>query len=391
MAKTFFGCPRRARPRSASTPARERRFASQLADRSARDSSGSRPGARRPGAGKAFDTSRAVARDAHQRRGGAQRVCDVARRVRAPVRRHHRRRLAQHAVRRHPERRRLSRRSSIPRQRSSRSRTPPTPRRIWRGCSRMRSSSMASCGRMQAARGDGPGAAGVPDRQGAGADAPLGEERARRRHAGRVDRAADEEHPRQLGRARADDRGAGDRAGARSADRRARGAARPWRPTMPACGRGRTARSSTGGRSRRRRRRDDAGRGPRDGPKRAEAPARADGRDPEGDRLLAGHGRRANEGAGEGSPLPVRRGRQGPRGDHGVHPGSARLDPRADAARVQHAGQPEHGSEAAAAGRGARCAGRIRRRGLDRRQDSRPVLDQPPDHRACTASTASPT
>ena len=43
--------------------------------------------------------------------------------------------------------------------------------------------------------------------------------------AGRVDRAADEDHSRQLGRARADDRGAGDRAGARSADRRARSAA----------------------------------------------------------------------------------------------------------------------------------------------------------------------
>ena len=64
-----------------------------------------------------------------------------------------------------------------------------------------------------------PRAAGVPDRQGAGADAPVGEECARRRVARRVDRAADEEHSRQLGRARADDRRAGDRAGARAAVR----------------------------------------------------------------------------------------------------------------------------------------------------------------------------
>ena len=82
-------------------------------------------------------------------------------------------------------------------------------------------------------------------------------------------------------------------------------------------------------------------------------------------------------GAGEGSPLPVRRRRQGPPGDHGVHPGAADLDPRAVAARVQHARQSEHGSEAAAARRRAGRADRIRRRRIDRRQDPGEVLDQP--------------
>ena len=47
------------------------------------------------------------------------------------------------------------------------------------------------------------------------------------------------------------------------------------------------------------------------------------------------------------------------------------MDPRAAAARVQHAGQSQHGSEAAAAGRRAGRADRVRRRRIDRRQDSR--------------------
>ena len=94
-----------------------------------------------------------------------------------------------------------------------------------------------------------------------------------------------------------------------------------------------------------------------------------------------GHGRRADERAGEGSPLQVLRRRQGPRRDPGVHRQSARLDSGADAARVQHAGQPEHGSETAAARRRARRAGRVRRSGLGRRHDPRPLLDQPPNHR----------
>ena len=111
-----------------------------------------------------------------------------------------------------------------------------------------------------------------------------------------------------------------------------------------------------------------------------QAPACADGRDPEGGRLHAGHRRRTDEGAGEGSPLQVLRRRQGPRRDPGVHPESPRLDPGADAARVQHGGQSEHGGEAAAARRRARRARRVRRRGIDRRQDPRPVLDQPQNH-----------
>jgi uncharacterized protein (DUF885 family) len=43
--------------------------------------------------------------------------------------------------------------------------------------------------------------------------------------------------------------------------------------------------------------------------------------------------------------------------------------PGADAARVQQAGHAEHGSEAAAARRRARCARRLRRCRIDRRQD----------------------
>ena len=80
-------------------------------------------------------------------------------------------------------------------------------------------------GRMQAARGDGPGAARVSDRQGPGADGCVGEECPRRRRARRVHCKAHEGDSRQLGRARADDRGAGGCAGARAADRGAAGAA----------------------------------------------------------------------------------------------------------------------------------------------------------------------
>ena len=89
---------------------------SQLADRSAE-------GQRRLAAQVRADLERANAikteglshADAHQCRGRAQRLRHGARGVRAPVRRHHGRRLAQHALRRHPERRRLSRRPALPR------------------------------------------------------------------------------------------------------------------------------------------------------------------------------------------------------------------------------------------------------------------------------------
>ena len=43
---------------------------------------------------------------------------------------------------------------------------------------------------------------------------------------------------------------------------------------------------------------------------------------------------------------------------------------------------PEHGGEAAAAGRRARRSRCLRRRRIDRRQDPRPVLDQPQDDRS---------
>ena len=153
-------------------------------------------------------------------------------------------------------------------------------------------------------------AAGVPDRQGAGAAESLDQERARGRHARRVDRAAHEEHSRHLGRARAGDRGEGDRAGARAATGGTAGAARDrdgrCRHVGAAERRGVLPVGAEGV--------DDhhhvARRGPRDGPARAAAAARADGRDPEKRGLHAGERRRAHAGAGEGPALPVPRGRQ---------------------------------------------------------------------------------
>ena len=68
-----------------------------------------------------------------------------------------------------------------------------------------------------------------------------------------------------------------------------------------------------------------------------------------------------------------------------------RLDPRAAAARLQHARPRQPGSEAPAARGGARRARRLRRRRIDRRQDPRQVLDQPARRPTCTASTACPT
>ena len=73
---------------------------------------------------------------------------------------------------------------------------------------------------------EGARAAGIPDRQGRGAVESLDQERARGRHARRVDRAAHEEHSRHMGGARAGDRGEGDCAGARAATGGTAGSAR---------------------------------------------------------------------------------------------------------------------------------------------------------------------
>ena len=251
-----------------------------------RSAAGGGAAARRPGASQRLQDRRTVARYAHQLRGGAQRLCDVARGIRAPVWRHHGRRLAQHAVRRHSERRRLPGRPAIPRQRPSH-----RERRRRRGVSGAAAVVREAARRRAWPDGGGArrraGAAGIPDRQGAGADAPLGEECARRRHARRVPGAADEEHCRHMGRARADHCGAGDCAGARPAAAGTADAARPRhqrrrhlgasarRGVLPVGAQGVDHDEHV------------AGRGPRDGPERAEASARADGRDPEGDRLLA--------------------------------------------------------------------------------------------------------
>ena len=102
----------------------------------------------RPRAGQRPGHVRAFPRHAHQRRGRSKRVCDGAPGIRAPVRRCGRRRLAQHAVCRHPECRRLSRRASLPRQRPSdrerrrRRGLPRTPAVLREGSS---TASLAAC------------------------------------------------------------------------------------------------------------------------------------------------------------------------------------------------------------------------------------------------------
>ena len=221
---------------------------SQLADRSA-EGQQARGGAtpRRSGARQRLQHHRTVACHAHQLRGGAQRLRDGARGFRTPVWRHHGRWLAQHAVCRHPERRRLSRRPAVPRQRS-----PHRERRGRRGVSRPAAVVCQAARRRAWPHGGGArrraGAAGVPDRQGAGADAPLGKERARRRHARRVPGAANEDHRRHRGpSARGPSRHRRSRPRSTGSCRNCRpSAASP--PTTPASRRVRTARSSTGGR-----------------------------------------------------------------------------------------------------------------------------------------------
>ena len=180
-------------------------------------------------------------------------------------------------------------------------------------------------------------AAGVPDRQGAGADDALGEERARGRLARRVHRAADEEHPGNWASARTGDRDAGE------SRRRSSGSWRNCRRSAPsprtrrACRRGRTARSSTGGRSRHRRR-------PQCRRTRSTRWARAScsGLHAQMDAILkeigysqGSVGERMKALAKDPRYQVLRR-RQGPRRDHGLHQESPGLDPRADAARVQH-------------------------------------------------------
>ena len=106
-------------------------------------------------------------------------------------------------------------------------------------------------------------------------------------------------------RARAIAHAAG-RARARPPDRRACAEQRAWRRRTPACGRARTATHIIAGRSRPRPRpTHDARRDPPDGPRRARRAARPDGPDPEQARLYQGHGRRADEGAGQGPALQV--------------------------------------------------------------------------------------
>ena len=102
------------------------------------------PAAEGPGAGQGVRRLRPPARDAYQPGGRAQRVRHGARGLRDAVRRRSRWRMAHHALRGHPERRRLSRYPAVPRCRPPHRTTPRTPTRIWPGCSPTRSSSMGS-------------------------------------------------------------------------------------------------------------------------------------------------------------------------------------------------------------------------------------------------------
>ena len=224
----------------------------------------------------AFDTGAALARDAHQRRGRAQRLCDIAFEGFALPYGD----ITVGGWRNTPYVviQNVGAYLDVPRFLDS---DHPIENAADAEAYLARLQSYAKqldgeLGRMQAARGDGPGAAGVPDRQGAGADAAVGEERARRRRARRVDRAADEEHPRQLGRARA----------RRSPRRRSR---RRSSGRSPSCRRSARVATNDAGMWARPHGEEFyrwalkastttehvAGRGPRDGPERAEAAARA--------------------------------------------------------------------------------------------------------------------
>ena len=108
-------------------------------------------------------------------------------------------------------------------------------------------------------------------------------------------------------------------------------------------------------------------------------------------RLHQGHGRRADEGARQGSALQFSEGDKGRAEIMAFIQERLALDPRAAAARVQHARPRQPRSEAPAArGRTGR-AGRLRRRRIDRRQDSRASSGSTCGRPICTASTASPT
>jgi uncharacterized protein (DUF885 family) len=81
--------------------------------------------------------------------------------------------------------------------------------------------------------------------------------------------------------------------------------------------------------------------------------------------------------AGPGLSVPRHRCR--PRRNSRLRGSTAELGPRAGAAHVQHRRTPEHGSETAAPRGGAGRTRGIWRRWVDRRKDSRTVLDQPPN------------
>ena len=126
---------------------------------------------------------------------------------------------------------------------------------------------------------------------------------------------------------------------------------------------------------------DDPRRGPPDGPRRAGRAAWADGPDPEKAWADPGLGRRPDERAGQGSALQIPRQRRRTRRDRRVYPDLARQDPRRTAARLPHAGEGQCRGEAPAARRGTRRARGLWRRGVDRRQHSGEILDQPAHHR----------
>ena len=312
-----------------------RRGAAVAARRSQPRRSG-RPGSAapyRPGPGRGHRHARPQgARDPDHRRGREVGVPHRARRLRAPVWRCCRRRVAQHALRGDPERGRLPRRPAVPRCRASGAdragcRGVPGPPGELRAAARRRAGAAAGGRR---ARADRPR---VPARQGDRADGDQRRRRPQGRRVGGQPGATDQGHPGQLGPPRRDPgaRQGGSCAGAPAG--RTEGAAHPRDDGRRHVGAAARRRVLPVGPARVDDDADVARRGAPAGRAASQRAAGADGRNPEGPGLHQGHGRRAHDRAGRRQALPVPGQRCRPGPDPGLHPGAADDDPRQAAAR----------------------------------------------------------
>ena len=95
---------------------------------------------------------------------------------------------------------------------------------------------------------------------------------------------------------------------------------------------------------------------------------------------------------GQGPTLQIQRGRQGPRRDHGLHPGTAGQSSAPSCRALFNTLVPGNLEVQRLSARGGtRRARRLWRRRLDRRHDPGQVLDQPPHHRPAQQVRACPT